>query len=148
MNKKEKRLYEAEVEEAETLRAKAVVLTKLAHGLIERIERERKRKNAVSVIRRIEAHAADIGSIMDIINIDEASNHLMEGEDELISNLIQTYKSIREDFRKVTKMKEEDFLKMFPERPTYFETRLKAIFVLLGIIEQESQMVQFLSRYL
>ncbi len=143
------RLKETERHNAESKRAQAVAMSKIAHKLIEDVERHRNFKNVSSLSMRMNEHNKQIGVFLEISSKAlMSSTPVTNTETTMAHNLVESYKSIREDFKEVTNLKEERIEVLFPERNTYFETREQMTNVMLGFSEQIIQMSAYLMRKL
>ena len=154
MNEDNKKLKKAKEQWDEFVRSWLVALAKEAHGDIEAVEAQRKMPDALSLISRINIHLDTIYKFLDkFINAINQSfpnpsltAGIMDSAFSFANPLIDTYKSIRADFKKSMNLKDEDMEKLFSERETYFENHLQLAKVLFAIIEQEKQMRAYLSR--
>lgn len=151
MNKKSKanRIKEKEKELVEAKRREAVLLSKTLGQAIEEVDRRRKTPEITSLRNRILTHLGFCQSTME--GITKIFKKFPEQPIDSVMlatahNIIDTYKSIREDLKEVLKIDDDKLEKLFPERQTYFETNVQAHIVLFGIFEQENQMFDYLSR--
>ena len=143
----EERLKDVDRHRAEVERSKSVVESKLWHKLIEDIEVTRSSPKIKSLLMRINTHIKNIMPIVSFLKDNSLDkNNITSSEFNLIFNVIDTYKSIREDFKDVTEIKVDKFNLLFPERKIYFETSDQAFDVLIGIQEQEEQLATYLLR--
>ena len=144
---KEERQKETERLNAESRRAQAVVQTKRAHKLIEDVEKSRNLQNVVSLSMRIAAHFKEMETFLKMCSkIPIHPTPITSLETTMAQNIIETYKSIREDFKKVIGFKNEEEKVLFPKKNTSFETREQMINVVSGLPEQENQMNAYLMR--
>ena len=133
----EQRHIEAEKMKAEAKRALAVAKAKLAHAAIEEIEKRRKMSSIYSLHKRIIAHVEMMG---------RHTFYSTEGIEEETQNEIETYESIRFDFKEIMRLSDEKLERLFPKIKSYFETRIqseseiRALTVLINIAKQEKQM--------
>jgi len=144
---KEERLKDAEKRKAEAKKREAESLSKLWGGMIEKIERMRKTPEVKSLQERINMHTETAKMIFELLAKTEIKI-LTTPIKYLLDTFVATYKSIREDFKNVTKMTDEKLNKLFPEREINLENLDKAIISLLSIQEQERHLCIFLDRQL
>lgn len=148
----EKIREEGQAQKAEAERSLAVALAKYSHGLIEQTERSRKRHLVASLLLRIIGHSRAIQNFVSIIlhvDLQRLVQFPPNVEIEaIVSGLIETYKSIRQDLLNINEKGREDVEKLFPERPTDYKNINEAFFRLIAIHEQEEQISNYLIRYL
>jgi len=140
------RLSDAEKQKAETMRSISVAQAKIAHSLIKEIEKMRIREDVSSLNSRILTHIRAIANFYDFL-VKVSGDFGFKQARDIAKNIIETYYSIREDLKSVTKMNDDKLSKLFPERSMDFESSHDLDMVLQRIIEQESQIVAFLERY-
>lgn len=148
---KEKRLEETDKILAEANRRGAEVLSKIMGSTIEDIDRTRKKSSALSLIARIDTHLEYIKNAFSVIGtLNQTSPFYIANNGKIfIKTIVDTYKSIREDFKIVTKMDDKYFGKLFPERQSTFEKNFASIFYsILSITEQEGQIKNYLKRFI
>lgn len=162
MSKKEtetkKRLHEAETQLAETQRAYSVAMAKMGHGLIEMIEKTRKRDLVLSLIDRIDTFiytsTAYLDGLKNLLAVPDKIQLGRLNRQHFIQSvlrdptqpIVDTYKSIWKDIKDSLEIK--DFEELFPERPTSFEAPYQAITMIVGLGEQLVQLKRYLRRYL
>ena len=137
---------EAEKFKAEAERSIALVKEKLAHGLIEEVERLRRERVITSFRERVENHIRDVSVfLLSLLNAPwrEAPDPAIR---QRIEFLMKIYQSIRKDFGAIAEMNENKLSDLFPEESKYFETFGDAIIRLMNMISQERQMVSYLIR--
>jgi len=153
----EKKLQEAEVQQAEIQRAFNVAMAKGTHGLIEMVERGRKRGLIISLIDRIDSFCLMYAAYSDTLKnypdflskfqlTDSNQRDLIQSLTDFLHTFIDTYKSIRKDIKSNLEIK--DLEELFPERPTYFETLNQGMQTTTGLVEQLAQFKAYLQRYL
>jgi len=133
---------------AETRRAKAVAEVKLSHKLIEDIEKLRKAGGVFSIQQRILAHQKTISVFArELDNLGKVNIQKLSPEETGYAlDLVETYKSIREDIRMTIGLNGDDFNKLFPLRHVHFEMRTQLMAILASVMEQETQMASYLLR--
>ncbi|MBU3957749.1 MAG: hypothetical protein KKB25_01610 [Nanoarchaeota archaeon] len=142
------RLKEIEKLKVETDRANAVATAKLSHASIENIEKNRKKPFVMSLFWRIKDNQQNIETLLKYFEktFESSNDPLLQIEKDMIRNITETYKSIREDFKEVLEIKHERFNILFPEKTTCFENRIQALSIIIGIGEQQSQLKAYLTR--
>jgi len=137
---KEERYKEAEKLKAETYRSIEAARMKLAHGLIEDIEKQRKLSSVNSLKERINIHLKDVLDYAEGIISHKMDLSLSFAEKELTREAIRNYELIREDFREIMEMNNEKLEKLFPKLATHFENRVQASVILTNLVMEEMQM--------
>ncbi len=148
---KEKRLEERDKRLAEAERRKAEAMSKMAGKLIEDVEKDRLKPKVKSLIARITAHIENIGTnarfSRDLVEGTAPPDVVLHsGEINLANICIETYNSIRYDFKETLKISEEKLAKLFPKRDIKFRGRQQLINMYNRILEQEKQMMLYLNR--
>lgn len=146
----EERRNQIEKHNAETERSMAVVESKLAHGLIENVEKQRSRGKVISLQMRLTDHINILGVHVGLIKPYIEINNFSGGYEiiEILKKTMQTYKSILKDFQETLEIKDEKMNELFPEISTYFETSSQAGAILVNIQADENQMYAYANRFL
>ena len=132
---------------AEAERALAVAKAKLAHEAIEEIEKRRKTSSIYSLHGRMIAH-------IDAMGLTTKSMLVTEEIEEEMREEIETYESIRFDFKEIMGLSDEKLERLFPKIKSYSETRIqseaqiRALTVVINIAKQERQMLAYSRRML
>jgi len=140
-----KRLREAEIQKVEAQRAFNVAIAKISHGLIEAAERARKTSLINSLLFRILVFLQNSDISLSLFKGLQLTSSIPYPWRDFVEPIIDTYKSIRNDIKDNLKIK--DFEKLFPERPTYFETPSQAVTVISQLSEQLTQLMAYLLRF-
>jgi len=145
----EERRIQTEKHKVETERSLAVANTKMAHSLIETIEKQRSRGKVISLQMRIADHSSTIRILVDRLS-PILENNAFSGyeENEMLNKTMQIYKSIRKDFQESLELKDEKMEELFPEINTYYETPRQAAAKLVNIQAEENQMMAYSNRIL
>ena len=114
---------------------------KIGHASIEMVEKMRKQSLISSLIGRIALFIQTSPVYQDTL---KQVQLISPGWRDLVQPCVETYKSIRKDIKNNLQIK--DFEKLFPERPTYFETPDQARTVIGGLVEQLAQLMMYLIR--
>ena len=138
----EKRLQEAEKQQAEAKRALSVAMAKIAHASIEMVEKTRKQPLIYSLIGRIGLLLQNSSAYQDMLKEVQPTS---PGWRDLVQSYVDNYKSIRKDIKISLEIK--DFEELFPERPTYSETPTQAITIIGALVDQLSQLMMYLMRF-
>ena len=154
MTEDTKKLKKAKEQWDEFVRSWLVTRVKEEHGNIEAVEAQRKMPEALSLISRINIHLDIIYKFLDkFVNAFNQSFPdpsltvgILDSAFSFANPFIDTYKSIREDFKKSMNLKDEDMEKLFGEREIHFENPSQLPKVLFAIYEQEKQMSAYLFR--
>ncbi len=152
---KDKPNQEIEKLETEIKRSLTVVGVKEAHKKIEDVERERKRAIILSIIDRIsfciqvnEAYLNGIAFAKKGFATDLLFKKLPDSPNSEMFNFVETFDSIRYDFKKNAELKDEDFDKLFPRPKLSFETVNQIELSLVSMCIQMKDMEKYCKRLL
>jgi hypothetical protein len=97
----DERRSQTEKHNAETERSLAVAQAKLAHGLIENVEKQRSRGKVISLQARITDHISVLRTYVELVSPLIQNNNFSGGYAiiEILNKTMQTYKSILKDFQ-------------------------------------------------
>lgn len=140
----EERRKEAGKLKAETERSLEAARAKLAHGVIEAIEKIRKGASIRSLHERMHIHSKTVGTLFSgFQTFIEKGYPFSPIEIEHIRGQMRTYESLRIDFKDIMGLSDEKLERMFPKISPYFETPIQAMSVLNNMLDQEVQMAAY-----
>lgn len=136
---------EIEKQRKEAERRAGVLLTKMAGGMIEQVDRLRRQGEAVSLLGRLASNMALIQAPVEELKADPS---LVSSFYEVARFALKLHEGICEDFKRSLKMNDEDFEKQFPKPSSYFETSEQLVTTLIQFLNVELQMATYLFRFL